>query len=230
MTVSQKEHVANNPARAYILRVLDELGTDATNLARKAKINPSTITGFLSKTPRVRTVRPATLEAIARVSNIPLPGELLASMSDTSSTRHSADGMPRDVPVHGLISSPVQDAYYWNTTAADFAPRPFGIQHNRRVFALRMPDDSMDGWRRVNELVYIDPMRAVAERDHAMVELANTPAPNDLSVYMIRRVLRRRPNGVVLGTWGISPASVEMPRTGVLSFLRVLEWPEVVGV
>jgi len=230
MIAAEKEHVANDPARSYIRKVLEELGTDATNLARRAKINPSTITGFLSATPRVKAVRPATLEAIARVSNIPLPPELLVTPAQSSAPRTGADAMPRDVPVHGLIQSSVVGAYYWNPTAADFAPRPWGIQHNRRVFALRMPDESMDGWRRVNELIYVDPMRAVGEGDHAFIELGNTPAPNNPSVYVIRRVVRRRPTGVILGTWGLNPDETEMERTAVLAFLRVLEWTEVIGI
>lgn len=230
MTVHEKEHLANNLARQYIHRVLEELGTDATNLARRAKLNPSTITGFLGANPRVRAVRPATLEAIARVSNVPLPPELLASPTQAPLSRSGMETMPRDVPVHGLIASPVAGAYYWNTTAADFAPRPYGIHHNRRVFALRMPDATMDGWRRVNELIFIDPMRAVAEGDHALIELANTPAPNEPSVYVIRRVVRRRPAGVTLATWGLNPEEIEMKRTAVMSFLRVLEWTEVIGI
>lgn len=224
-----KEQVANIRAREYIQQVLDQLGTDATNLARRAKLNPSTLTGFMRREPRVRSIRPATLEAIARASEIPLPADLANLAGQTLATRQDG-GMPRDVPIHALIQARIRDTYYWNTTAADFAPRPPGISQNRRVFALRMPDASMDGWRRVNELLFLDPMRAVGEGDHAMVELANTISPNDHSVYMIRRVIRRRPSGVVLGTWGLDPTETEMKRTDVLSFLRVLEWSEVVGI
>lgn len=32
--------------------------------------------------------------------------------------------------------------------------------------------------RRVNELVYLDPLRAVGDRDHALVEVSLEAAPN----------------------------------------------------
>ena len=41
------------------------------------------------------------------------------------------------------------------------------------------------------------------------------------------RVARRRPEGVVLATWGLSPAEERLARGDVLAMSRVLEWPEL---
>lgn len=228
--ISEKEQIANVAAREYVLRVIEVTQTDPTKLARKAKLNPSTLTGFLAAIPRVKQLRPATLKAIEGASGVPLPPELADLGNPVERPPPTYDGMPRDVPIHGLIGSPIESAWYWNQTIADFAPRPPGISRSSRVFALRMPDDSMDGWRRVNELIFIDPMRAVAEGDHAFVEMANTVSPDAPSIYMIRRVMRRRPAGVVLATWGLSPEEFQMPRMQVITFLRILEWTEVIGM
>ncbi len=204
-------------------------GLDATNLARRAQLNPSTLTGFMSQKPRVHAIRRSTLDAIARVSKVPLPAEL-ASPSAPVATAPGATTMPRDVPIHGLLAAPVIGAYYWNQSVADFAPRPPGIAHSTRVFALRSPDEEMAGWRRVNELIYVDPLWVVAEGDHAFIELANINSPDAPSVYKIRRVVQRRPIGVVLGTWGLHPTEERLERTQVLSLYRVLEWPELLGI
>ena len=213
----------------YDIQITDRPG-HATNLARKAQVNPSTLTGFLSEKPRVKQLRPATLRAISDSTGVPLPPELATPIKMSAAMRQVSNGMPRDVPLHSLIAAPVVSAYYWNRTVADYAPRPTGIAHSSKVFAVRMPDETMDGWRRVNELIFIDPVRAVAEGDHAFIELANANDPNGPGVHMIRRVIRRRPAGVVLATWGLEPSEVSIPRTTVLTFFRILEWSEVIGI
>jgi hypothetical protein len=231
LMVTEKEQVENAAARDYLRHVIDITQSDATKLARKARLNPSTLTGFLGSKPRVKQLRLSTLEAVSQATGIPLPPALAAVAGGQAEVMmRVAEGMPRDVPVHGLISAPIEKAYYWNQTVADFAARQAGIARSARVFGLRMPDETMDGWRRVNEMVFVDPMRAVAEGDHAFVELANTVSPDGPSIYMIRRVVRRRPSGVTLATWGLFPGEETMPRTRVITFLRVLEWPEVVGM
>lgn len=228
--IIEQERIANDAMRGYLRHVMEVTQLDATNLARKARLNPSTLTGFLSPNPRVRQMRVSTLLAVSAATGVPLPPDLAAQAAPAERPQAVVEGMPRDVPIHGLIGAPIEKAWYWNQSVADFAPRPPGISRSARVFALRMPDDTMDGWRRVNELVFVDPMRAVAEGDHAFLELANTASPDGPSIYMIRRVVRRRPSGVALQTWGMSPTLNEIPRTQVISFHRVLEWTEVIGI
>ena len=213
---------------AYVRDLLDKLGTDATNLARRAKINPSTLTRFMTASGKQAALRRSTLEALAQAAKMPLPADLADPGPFTASPSIPA-AFPTDVPIHALLSAPVEAAFFWNQTAFDYAPRPPGIAQASRTFAFRMPDDTMDGWRRVNEMIYVDPMRAVAEGDHALVEMANTIDPNQHSIYVVRRVVRRRPDGVVLGTWGLNPTEQRYDRKEILSFLRIVEWPELLG-
>ena len=206
--------------RAWLRDVMARLELDATGLARKVGLQPSTLTRFMRG--EVEKMQQATRDKIAGKTGMPAP-----STAIRPGAAPAVLTMPRDVPVHGLIGAPAQDCYYFNPTAIDFAPRPPGIAGATRAFALRMPDATMDGWRRVNELVYVDPTRAVAEGDHALIEIANRRSPNDESLFQIRRVARRRPEGVVLATWGLSPAEERLARGDVLAMSRVLEWPEL---
>lgn len=219
----------DTPARAYIRRVMDKTKLDATNLARRSGLNPSTLTRFMGDNPRSESLSRRSLEDIARFSGVPLPASLVQAASDAPVQMSIAGAMALDVPVHALVAAPADGSYYWNQTTIDVAPRLPGIARAARAFALRMPDETMEGWRRVNEMIYVDPMRAVAEGDHALVEIANTGAPDNPSLYRIRRVLRRRPDGVVLGSWGEDPAREQLTRANVLSFHRILEWPELLG-
>lgn len=212
-------------ARAYVQRVMEATGLDATNVARRAGLDPSTLTRLMKAQPR-GGLRRATLEALERHFGIPLPIEMAAP-----AVAKPAVMAPHthDVPIHGLVGTHAEGRFFWNQTVLDYACRPAGISHASRVFALRMPDESMDGWRRIDELIFVDPTRTVAEGDHAFVELANSGDPNNHSLYMIRRVVRRRPAGVVLQTWGYEPKEETLPRQAVLAFHKIIEWPELLG-
>lgn len=214
-------------ARAYVSQVMTATGRDPTNLARLVNMNPSTLTRLMSSNPR-GGVRRSTLEQIARITGIPLPAALT---NDLPSAAPAAAGNARsllmDVPVHALIGSREPGFYFWNQTALDYVHRPPGVARVTRLFALRMPDDSMAGWRMPGDLVYVDPTRPVAENDHAFIEVANTAMPDEPSLYVIRRVVRRRASGVVLQNWGFDPKEITVSRDTVLAYHRVMEWAEL---
>lgn len=216
----------NNPTRAYLQRAMLATRLDATKLAKRARLSPSTLTRFLATDSPRKTLHRSTLDAIARFSKLPLPPELTASPAETI---QPVEAGTRGVPIHALIAAPAEGLFYWNQTAIDFAPRPLAILHAERVFAIRAPDDSMSGWRRPGELVYIDPMRAVSEGDHALVEIANRLAPNNPSLYFVRRFVRRRRDEVTFATWGLDPHEAIFQRGDVMAMLRVLEWSELLG-
>lgn len=225
--MSQTLDIETNPTRAYLMTVLNAMATDATNLARRAKLSPSTLTRFLSPGSKTETLRRSTLEAISRVSKIPLPPELSGVTMSGGFAEPTAPG--RDIMVQALVSAPAEDLFYWNHTAIDFAPRLQGIAHATKVFAIRAPDDTMAGWRRPGELIYIDPARAVSEGDHALIEIANRASPNYPSLYFVRRLVRLRHDTATFGTWGHDPKEQSFPRKDVLSMLRALEWSELLG-
>jgi hypothetical protein len=87
----------------------------------------------------------------------------------------------------------------------------------------------MEGWRRPNELIYLDPLRAVGEGDHALVEFGNQGDPNAPGLCAIRRIARRRGNEITLGRWGFDPGETTYRRTDIVSMTRVIEWPELLA-
>ena len=171
------------------------------------------------------------VEAISRVSGVPapFPPSIWPAKASPETAINSKMDFPRDVPMRALIGASARDLYYLNHLATEFAPRPLGIANSDRAFALRMPDDSMEGWRRPNEIIYFDPLRAIAEGDHALVEFANASDPNGPGLYTIRRVARRRGSEITLGTWGFEPGEQTVKRTDIVSLTRVVEWQELLA-
>jgi len=85
-------------------------------------------------------------------------------------------------------------------------------------------------WRRVNELVYLDPLRAVGDRDHALVEVPLEAAPNSPTFYNKLRRVRRVGGGVIdLEKWECRGELERVPETGIIRMLRALEWDKMLG-
>jgi len=201
-------------------------GLEPSNLARRANVSPSTLTRFLAgKGPSM--LRRATIDKISAVSGVQPPTTITAATLPAAAPWAPPPPLPRDVPIHALIGAPVLSGYYWNPAIMDYAPRPPALLNARRAFAVRMPDDTMEGWRRPNELIYLDPMRAVAEGDHALIQLTNDTAPDGPDIHMIRRLVRRRGKLVTLGNWGYEPSEETLPHTRIVQMIRVIEWPEL---
>jgi transcriptional regulator with XRE-family HTH domain len=57
--------------RAMVRRMLEHVGLDATGLARKAAISPSTLTRFLNNDRRASPLSPSTLIKLAEVTGFP---------------------------------------------------------------------------------------------------------------------------------------------------------------
>jgi hypothetical protein len=221
-----KEQVANEVAREYVTKVLEATGLDATNLARKLKISPSTITGIMAPSPRTRTTRLSTLRDIEQLTGLALPVDLRSDIPDPAYITRQP--FRHDVHIYPLLAVPGHRFYHWNQMASDFAPRLPGIFHAKGAVATRMPDRSMEGWRRPNELIYLDPGRTAVEGDHALFEIANTVAPNGPSLYVIRRLISADDHTVTLGGWGNKPTDTPIKRSEIISMLRAVEWPELI--
>jgi hypothetical protein len=215
-------------ALAYVQAVLETKQVDATTLARKSKLAPSTITRFIGAKGGGVTMRLSSLKKIEDWSKIPLPASL--SRENIQQNAVPVFGIKpqgrNSVPIHVLIGSTRPDVYYRNPVATDFAPRFIGIEQASRVFALRMPDTTMMPWRRVNELVYVDPTRQVAEGDHALVEFGRASVPNDEPLHVIRQLLCRQGPDATLHGWNMQGACLQKGDR-ILSLKRILEWSEL---
>jgi transcriptional regulator with XRE-family HTH domain len=228
-TMHSQEQIANNPEKDYLERVTRETGLSLSEIARRAKLATTTLTRFMSADDdKKRSLRRSTLRAIEQVTRIPLPPELAAAARGMEPSEEAQlDERPATVPLFALYGAPDHNDFLRNDQT-DIAPRLPGIAHNMRVYAVRMPDASMQPWRQANELIYIDPTRFAAPGDHALVELAHPRDPNHpRSVFRIRRIVaRNRDGGLRLAAHDGSDTET-VPRERVLGAHRALEWTEV---
>jgi phage repressor protein C with HTH and peptisase S24 domain len=228
MNMHTQEHIANTPERDYLERVTRETGLTLTEIARRAKLAPTTLTRFMSRDDDKHSLRPSTLRAVEQVSRVPLPPELAAAARGMEPTSdQAAEERPGTVPLFSLYAASDHGDFLRNDQPTDIAPRLPGIAHNMRVYAVRMPDASMAPWRQPNELVYIDPTRFASAGDHALVELSHPRDPNHpRSVFRIRRIAARNRDGSLRLTPYDGGETEAVPRERVLGVHRVLEWPE----
>lgn len=235
------KYVETDVLQGYVVEAMRATRTsDATALAKLARLAPSTLTRILGAETRQYAPRRETLRSLLAASGVPLPPELAAVAQDTSpelpSQADQAGGTgllaTRVIPVHALIGTRFDGLFHKNTAPLEEVLAPPGLLRRRRVFAVRMPDASMQPWRRPNELVFIDPTWTVAEGDHALVEVNNGAEPDGHPLFAVRRFLGSDRRGLVyrLGRhWG-SPEVEEVQRKMIPSMQRVLEWPEVTGL
>lgn len=220
-----------------LVRYLDEamraVGADTpTHLARKARIAPSTLTRMLKEGGPEHQPRADTLRQIERVSRVPLPPELAAIARPEASglPAHAVEGEVT-VPVRALVGTRHDGLFLLNREPLEWTRRLPGLARRLRVFAVRMPDDSMTPWRQPNELVHIEPTWAVADGCHVLAYLRNTNDRDGDDLVCIRRFRGRdRAAGhVLLESYRILGETQRIPEKDVLLMQRVLEWPEVVA-
>lgn len=223
-----QEQLANNPEKDYLEQIIRETGLTLTEIARRAKLSPTTLTRFMAKENEHHNLRPSTLRAIEQATRIALPAELAAAARGMdASFEPPVEEKASTVPLFALYAAPDHGDFLRNEQPTDVAPRLPGIAHNMKVYAVRMPDSSMAPWRRPNELIYIDPTRAASTGDHAMVELSHPRDPNHpRSVFRIRRIVARNRDGSLRLSNYDSDEIEQVPRERVLAVHRALEWAE----
>lgn len=69
--------------RNYILKVLDRTGWKQTELAKRAGLDPSTLSRFLTSTPGAQALRASTINRIAQVSGIRFEASEAALATET---------------------------------------------------------------------------------------------------------------------------------------------------
>lgn len=220
-----------------LLRYVDEAmrntnSATPTELARKAKVAPSTLTRMLGAEGPLHHPRGETLRALERASRTPLPPELHAiAHPDLAGAPQGAAEGEMNIPVRALVGTRHEGLFHLNREPFEWARRLPGLARRLRVYAVRMPDDSMTPWRQPNELVHVDPTWAVSDGCHVLVSLANTKEANGDEFVCIRRFRGRdRQGGVaLLERYGVLGEVDRVPQNQILSMHRILEWAEVVG-
>lgn len=206
---------------------------DLTALARRAGLQPSTLSRWWKKEADRTAPHGGTLRLLEEASGVTLPPELarFAGRSGFAEVQARTPAAPANlpVPVHALIGTRFDGLFFRNHAASEHVRRLPGLEGRSAVFALRMPDDSMEPWRRPNELVFVDPTWAVGIGDHALLEIANHHDPDGPPLYMIRRLVarERRTGNIRLGRYAVDgPQTDSVKATTVTAIHRVLEWSE----
>lgn len=221
--MGKQEQVANTMARAYVDQVMEKSSLAITGVAKRAGLAATTLYRLYENPDRKPNAR--TLKAVEDALKIPLPPELATLIGRAARTEGGLPD-PGPVPLYALIGTRFPGLFYRNLQAGDVAPRLPGIQHADKVYALRMPDDSMAPWRRPNELIYIDPTRVTSEGDHCLVELSHEhDANHDQNLFMLRRLAQRGRGNTVLRHYASDDLET-LPNARVLALHRVLEWHE----
>lgn len=221
-----------------LLRYMDEAmratkSSTPTELARKARIAPSTLTRMLKEGGPTHSPRPETLRQIERVSRVPLPPELanIAHPDLVGAPAATAEG-ELNIPVRALVGTRIDGRYLLNREPFEWTRRLPGLARRLRVFAVRMPDDTMAPWRQPNEMVFVDPTWAIADGCHVVVYFPNTMESDGEEMVSIRRFRGRdRQAGMIrLEDYTLRGNVTELPTTKVLMMHRVVEWTEAAGI
>ena len=249
---NQPEHLANIRAKEYVLALLARTGLDLTKLAERAGLHQTTVTRPMNDKSNQHHLTRRTVQRLSEVFNVPVASEVLAGLKAGRATREEALHRPpkprgqnrapaiapptataRDVPIQAAIMSGRGSHFYLNPAAMDHATRPPALTTARKVFAIRMPDGSMAPWRRIGELVFVDPSRPVAPGDHALVELQEPNNPNGEPIFLIRRVVALAPKPGTppqLAAYTASDAADTLAGLRMVRLARVLEWAELLGM
>ena len=208
-------------ARSWIRHVMSITGLDASGLARRAGLQPSTLTRMLRPDGAGRGVRRSTLEQIADATGVALFADAAGSTAPAELLRAPST----DVPVFATAPSVYPSWHHLTNVIVDHVARLRGVANAAQVFALRMPDSSMHPWRRANELLFIDPARAVALGDHALVETEG--GDDGRPLLRVRLMVKMGAKEAILGGYGPKPHHERLPCSEIRSLRRVLEWPEL---
>lgn len=232
-----QKHAPTPILKEFVREVMRVTKTNnSAELGRAIGIHPSTLWRILASEEETMAPKAETLRALQAAARRPLPpelAELLRGPAPEPPTSLAASGLAsRPIPVHALIGTRIPGRFHLNREPFEYVRRPEHLLGRERVFALRMPDDSMMPWRAPNELILVDPTWAVAQGDHALVEINNTQEPDGPPLYIVRRFIALDPRSrqLRLGRYGARGVEQEALRqTDSPGMQRILEWPAVLG-
>lgn len=243
--LAETNSVAQTEARRFILELAQVVDGNLTEVARRAGVSQTTVTRSMNKGSN-HPITARTVAAIAQAMRVTPPPRLLerlppgrerahqagvgAPVASRAAVSVTASGLPRDVPLYGAIVVARGPLFRLNPHAVDHAPRPPGIIAARKVFAVRMPDDSMAPWRRAGELVFVDPARPVRRGDHALFHLVDPALPDEEPLHLVRLV----DAAATADAWRqavthcASTPEAFLDGLQVIDRVRVLEWEELI--
>ncbi|MFM2092088.1 MAG: hypothetical protein RLZZ127_2577 [Planctomycetota bacterium] len=176
-------------ARRYLQQVLEATGLDASTLARRVGLTPSTLTRFLNDPRTAHSLSARSLSKLADYSQIPLPRELggmppaptgpsagSGRLLPSPGTSRNPDAGPRDLPVLGFARAGEEGFFIENGTVQRYVERPWFLIGRSESYSVYVSDDSMEPVFRHGQLLYVDPGLPVGKEDDVVVQLKDGQA------------------------------------------------------
>lgn len=225
--------LSQRAAREWVSRLAAERKTTPTGLARRAGLNPSTVTRPMSAGDHKHLITRQTIERIASTWQVAAPESLLKGLPEgrnrttrakivaTLGTLALPPPGPNDVPVWGAVATARAGFFHLNRVPLDYTRRPPGAAAIANLACLRMPDESMEPWRRTGEPLFLDPHRPIGIDHHALVEVGLEADPNAHPMAFVGQLRRE-------GWYQHGPRKlVDLRGLRVLERFRILEWQEL---
>ena len=138
------------------------------------------------------------------------------------------NGMPVDVPVHGVAVGGASGDFRFNGQVVDYVRRPPGVTHARNVYALWVVGDSMAPWNKDGDLIYVTSARPPASGDYVVVQMNDEPDGTP-GVSMVKQLVGKTPT--LLKLLQHNPAKEFSLSLGkVKAIHKVLSLRELLGV
>lgn len=215
---------------------------DLTRLATGAGLHQTTLTQAMRDTARHSFSQQTILRLSDRYGE-PVPPGLLQRLPPGRSRR--GDKLPPslmptatgavevasadEIAVQAVLMIGRGPFFHLNPTPSEWVPRPSSLVRSRGIAAFRAGDSSMAPWRQPDELVLVDPARAISPGCHAVIPLLDPKDQQQPEMHLLCRItgpwvpgemppleLYNPPKGFALGRLQLA----SRPK-------RVLEWQEV---
>lgn len=175
--------------RAYIQKAMDALGLDATNLARRADLAPSTLNRFLNK-PVKHQLSGRTLAAISRASGLPVPQDAIGSPDapDIDAVAREAEPAPNAIrrlagagdrnlsndmiPIRGGARGGNEQEMFLDEVIG-YTARPGSLMNVKDGYSMYMVGDSMSPRYEPGWLLHINPHKPPKPGRDVVVEKRN---------------------------------------------------------
>lgn len=195
----------------FVYACMRELGVSSSELARRARVNESTINKFLAKTSR-SDLSMKTISKLSDISGLPFPvlsnivhtpvakeGQPRGAV-DLKSTIPVQGGSARDLPIYGEDRIGYMSYAFVDPAPLGLVERPAYLT-NTNAYALRIKDNSMAPRFKAGELVYVDPNRPAVANDEVVIRLKSGEG-------WVRRLIARGIEGIRTDTYE-SPGVIE---------------------
>jgi phage repressor protein C with HTH and peptisase S24 domain len=244
-TPADAAEAAQAAARAWVAALAKAKKLHISHLAERAKLDQATLTEAM-KTGARRRFSQVTLMRLANHFRVDPPAEAVLHELPRGRLPRDAPQLPAslvqppseevpfprrgdEVPVRATLMVEGGTWFYLNPVATEWMPRSSGIARIRGAFALRMGDDSMTPWRRPDELVFVDPSRAITPGCHALVPMVPLADPNGADRFLVALITGYPKAGALPPMQLYAPprgfSVTHMRPAGMPQ--RVLEWSEV---